>query len=195
MKRPENTVTLPAGYVETDAIDLQKDRKKVALVNGVAALVMAAMLIPVLIVIVKKAELTALFADSTKLIIELLTLIVASIAYIIGHEAVHAVFFKIFCPKAKLKCGFTLLYAFMAGDAYYNKPCYIIIGLAPIVVFGIIFTVLLFLLPDWFFVIWLLQSMNVSGAAGDIYVSVKLAKGPYDLLVYDKGVSMSVFYK
>ena len=192
MKRPENTVTLPAGYVETDAIDLQKDKKKAAAINVVAAAVMAAMTIPALII--KRSELAALF-EGNGIIIHLLILIVSALVYIVGHEAVHAVFFKIFCPKAKLKCGFTLLYAFMAGDAYYNKPCYIVIGLAPIIVFGILFTALLFLLPEYFFVIWLLQSMNVSGAAGDIYVSVKLAKGPYDLLVYDRGVSMSVFYK
>ena len=53
---------------------------------------------------------------------------------------------------------------------------------------------LAFLVPqDWFWVIWFWQIMNVSGAAGDVYVTVKLLRQPQDILVKDTGVAMTVY--
>ena len=57
-----------------------------------------------------------------------------------------------------------------------------------------IFGVLSALVPrDWFWVVWFWQIMNVSGAAGDVYVTLKLLRAPSDILVKDTGVSMTVY--
>jgi len=45
----------------------------------------------------------------------------------------------------------------------------------------------------WFWVVYILQICNISGAAGDLYISFRLRKLPDDILVQDSGVSMRVF--
>ena len=45
----------------------------------------------------------------------------------------------------------------------------------------------------FFWFIYLLQLVNVSGAAGDLYVSFRFLRMPKDILVQDTGVSMTVF--
>ena len=67
-------------------------------------------------------------------------------------------------------------------------------ALAPLVVWTLVFAVLAFLVPrDWFWVVWFWQIMNVSGAAGDVYVTLKLLRRPQDILVKDTGVAMTVY--
>ena len=41
--------------------------------------------------------------------------------------------------------------------------------------------------------VWILQIANVSGAAGDVYVTLRLLRLPRDLLVRDTGVAMTVY--
>ena len=50
------------------------------------------------------------------------------------------------------------------------------------------------LVPDeWIWIVYLIQITNISGATGDFYVTVKFLKMPEDILVKDKGVSMTVY--
>ena len=46
---------------------------------------------------------------------------------------------------------------------------------------------------SWFWVVYFLQVCNISGAAGDMFVTVKFAKMPEDILVKDSGVGMVVY--
>ena len=41
--------------------------------------------------------------------------------------------------------------------------------------------------------VWILQIANVSGAAGDVFVTLRLLRLPRDLLVRDTGVAMTVY--
>ena len=68
-------------------------------------------------------------------------------------------------------------------------------ALSPLVVWGIVFGVLNVFFHDgiWFWVIWFLQTMNVAGAAGDIFVSCKLFSYPKEILVQDTGLAMTVY--
>lgn len=47
----------------------------------------------------------------------------------------------------------------------------------------------------WFWVVYLIQMMNISGAAGDLYVSASFSKLPKDILINDTGVSMTIYSK
>ena len=62
-------------------------------------------------------------------------------------------------------------------------------------IWGAVFAVLQALLPQWSWVIWFLQIMNVGGAAGDIYVTYRVCGMPGSILVMDTGVNMTVFDK
>ena len=90
----------------------------------------------------------------------------------------------------------TGLYAFAGSDDYYDKSGYLTVALAPILTFGVLFAAILPLVPQgWFWVVYLLQVINLSGAAGDLFVTVRFARLPKDIAVRDCGVSMTVYSK
>ena len=122
-------------------------------------------------------------------------MIVSLILYIILHEAVHGIAMKI-CGTKKVKYGFTGLYAFAGSEDFYDKKSYIAIALAPVVFWGIVLGVINFLVPvEWFWVVYIIQIMNLSGAAGDLFVTVKFSSMPKDILVQDSGLEMTVYSK
>ncbi len=126
-------------------------------------------------------------------ILRFAVLMVSSILYIILHEAVHGIAMKI-CGTKKVSYGFTGLYAFAGSKDYYNKHNYIFIALAPVVLWGIVLGIINLLVShDWFWIIYILQISNISGAAGDMYVTYKFSRMPKDILITDYGLGMKVY--
>jgi len=120
-------------------------------------------------------------------------LILLIIAYMVVHELIHGVAMKM-CGTQKIKYGYTGMYAFAGSDDYYGKGAYIFIALAPVVLLGIVLAAVIPFVPDeWFWVFYFIQITNISGAAGDFFVTVKFAGFPKDILVKDYGVSMVVY--
>ena len=120
-------------------------------------------------------------------------IVVGMIVYIVLHELVHGIVMKYY-SKIKPTYGFTGMYAYAGSSAYFCKKHYIIIALAPIVLWGVGLLILNLLVPTgWFWVVYLIQMMNISGAAGDLYVSVSFSKLPEDILINDTGVSMTIY--
>ena len=184
---------LPEGYKEILHIDLQKDKKLMLIVNGIAALIMVLML-AVAAFVVPLAGLFD-FDDPSELMYKMGARCLGSIAYIILHEAVHGIFMRRYCA-ARVKFGFTGIYAFAGSEGYYCRKHYITIALAPIVVWGIVLLIVNLLVPlPWFYVVYFIQVTNISGAAGDLYVSRKMSKLPPDILVRDTGVAVTVFIR
>jgi len=113
--------------------------------------------------------------------------------YIFFHEFIHGIFIKKYSGE-KAKYGFTGLYAYAGSNAYFCKRQYLIIALAPVVLFGGVFLMLnVFLPPQWFWFVYLLQMINISSAAGDLYVTYITCRVPADVLIRDKGLEM-IFY-
>ena len=190
MKAFEN---LPENYRPIYAVDLKKDKKAYLLVNGISLLIAALFAIPAAILIpfnIFDAEM-----GLKAMLIKEGILIVLMIAYIILHEAVHGIAMKI-CGTKKVKYGFTGMYAFAGSKDYYDKKSYIFIALAPIVFWGVVLAAVNFIVPiEWFWVVYLVQLVNLSGAAGDLFVTVKFSRLPSDILVQDYGVGMTVYSK
>ena len=179
--------TLPETYREIFSIHLQKDKRLALLVNVLALLITVVLFLPMLFFV----PFSTLFEGAS--LLKFLTLLFGYVLYLILHELVHGIAMKL-CGTKKVKYGFTGMYAFAGSDDYYSKGAYIFIALAPIVVWGIVFAILNIVVPqDWFWVIYLLQISNLSGAAGDLYVTFRFSKLPRDILVRDSGVSMQVF--
>ncbi|MBE6654819.1 MAG: DUF3267 domain-containing protein [Ruminococcaceae bacterium] len=189
----ENSLSLPEGYGKILEIDLQKNKKLMLLVNGIALVLMLALaalgayIVPI-----------DTFFDNEVWYMPLIKLAVMMggyVAYIVLHELVHGIFMKHF-SGVKPKYGFTLMYAYAGSEAYFNKQSYIIIALAPVVIWGAVLGVLCAVLPQgWFWVVYFIQIGNLSGAAGDFYVTLKFLKLPKDILVNDTGVAMTVYAK
>lgn len=184
--------TLPDGYKEIYSIDLKKNKKMSLLVNLFAILIGIAMAVPMHFIV----PITTLFDMGQGLkdyTLRFVVLLVASVLYIILHEAVHGIAMKI-CGTKKVKYGFTGVYAFAGSDDYYDKTAYIFIALAPVILWGVVFAIINPFVPtSWFWVVYMLQIMNISGAAGDFFVSVRFSRLPKDILVKDYGVGMTVY--
>ena len=190
MKAFEN---LPENYRPIYSVDLKKDKKTALIVNGISLLIAALFVIPAVVVI----PFNIFDADMglKAMLVKEGILVVLMIAYIILHEAVHGIAMKI-CGTKKVKYGFTGVYAFAGSKDYYDKKSYIFIALAPIVFWGVVLAVINFIVPiEWFWVVYLVQIVNLSGAAGDLFVTVKFSKLPSDILVQDYGVGMTVYSK
>jgi hypothetical protein len=125
-----------------------------------------------------------------------LVLLVSMLCYILIHEIVHGIFIWHYSGK-KPKIGFTGLFAFAGNkDSYFDKKSYVIIGLSPIVILGLILLLLNIFLPhNWFWVIYVIQTCNISGAVGDLYITYKLSKMPEDTLANDEGIKITFYSK
>lgn len=185
---------LPDNYKEFLVIDLQKDKKLMLLVNAIAVVISAAMVVPAAFAV----PISTLFDMEQGLLpycIRFGSLIGLMAVYMVLHELVHGVAMKI-CGTKKIKYGFTGMYAFAGSQEYYDKRSYIFIALAPVVLWGVVIAVVNSLVStQWFWVIYLLQVMNISGAAGDFYVTVRFLPLSKDILVRDHGVGMTVYAK
>ena len=184
--------SLPAGYREVCRIDLQKDKKLALLVNGAALLIGAVMIVPMHFHI-SIATLFDLSEGFVPYLLRFLCMLLGLTLYIILHELVHAAAMRL-SGTQKVNFGFTGLYAFAGSADYYDRPHYILIALAPSVVWGGVLGLLCALVPPaWFWVVYIIQVTNISGAAGDLYITYRMAKLPPDLLVQDSGVRMTVY--
>lgn len=184
--------TLPDGYREIFSVDLAKDKKMMLGLNLTALVVAVLMAIPAAFAV----PISTLFDFSNGMLaycLRFLVLIAGMFSYIVLHELVHGITMKHFgCQKVDY--GFTLVYAYAGCKDYFCKRHYIIIALAPVVFWGIVLAVLCLLVPEsWFWVVYFIQICNISGAAGDAYVTWKFSRMPADILVQDTGFSMTVY--
>lgn len=180
--------TLPEGYWEIWQIDLRKNRKTMQEVSIVALLIAVAFFLLGVTI-----EPIHLVFDSLLSLLRILGMLLAFVVYALGHELVHGFFIRIFSGKGA-RYGFAGHYAYAGSEAYFTRKQYLVIAFAPVVFFGLLFLLLQIFLPNnWFWVVYLLQIFNLSGAAGDFYVSYHALKMPADLLVQDAGTSMRMY--
>lgn len=184
--------SLPEGYREYYSLNLQKDKKKAILVNGISLVIAVVMLVPMNF-IVPISSLFSMDAGIVAFAVRIISFSVLSVLYLVIHELVHGIAMKL-CGTQKVKYGFTGMYAFAGSDDYYGKKPYIFIALAPVVLLGIVLTAVNFFVPtEWVWVIYGLQIFNISGAAGDYFVTLKFSRFPKDIFIRDHGVGMVVY--
>ncbi len=183
---------LPDGYAEFFRLNLQKDKKSALIVNLLAAAIMIVMVI-IGCFITPVTSMLDFSSGISGFLIKNVAIFVGMIVYLILHELVHGICMKLFGAK-KVKYGFTGLYAYAGSDCCFSKGAYIIIALAPIVVWGIVLLILNITVDTaWFWVVYLIQVFNISGAAGDLYVTVRFMHMPKSILVKDTGIEMTVY--
>lgn len=179
---------LPENYGKLFHIDLQKDKKLALLVNGLA-LVIALLMLPVGVFL---EPIGTYFKQG---IVGMLIVLLGIVVYMLLHELVHGIFMRLF-SGVRPHYGMTALYAYAGSDVYFNRTHYIIIALAPVVLLGVVLGVLCLVTEGyWFWFFYLLEMANLSGAAGDFYVTWRFSKLSPDILVQDTGIAMTVFDK
>lgn len=177
---------LPEHYQKLFQIDLQKDKKLALLVNGLAL----AIAVPVTVLGFFVQPIGSFFDEG---ILGMLGFLLGMVVYMALHELVHGIFMRWF-SGVRPHYGVTALYAYAGSDAYFDRTHYIIIALAPVVVWGVVLGVLCLVTEGyWFWLFYLLEMLNLSGAAGDFYVTWRFSKLSPDILVQDTGVAMTVY--
>lgn len=184
---------LPEDYGEIYSLNLQKDKRTAIIVNLLALAIAAVMAVSMNFFV----PVTSVFDMSGGIVryfLRLAALIVLMVLYMVLHELVHGIAMKL-CGTKRVKYGFTGLYAFAGSEDYYDKKSYIFIVLAPIVLWGTVLAAVNFFVPtEWFWIVYMIQLINISGAAGDLFAAVKFSRMPKNILIQDSGVSMRVFY-
>lgn len=182
---------LPQGYVPFASIDLLRNKKQFWIVNGLSIALCVLMLIPPFL-----RGYSLFFGGDGSLSASFLRLgaaLVGLLAYIALHELTHGAVMK--ACGASVRYGYKVAYAYAGSDAYFTRSAYIVIALAPVVLWGIVFAVLTACLPrEWFWVVWLWQLVNISGAAGDFYCTCRILRAPRDTLVQDTGTAMTFYH-
>jgi len=186
--------TLPQGYAESEKIDLVKNKKQMLLVNGLAVvLTIALIVLGIFIQPDGAAEIFDLKNHSLATALKYMIIGVSTLAYIVGHEAVHGLFMWYFSRK-KPNFGLSFTYAYAGSEVYFAKNAYLAIALAPVTLWGLLLGVVNLLIPaGWFWVVWFIQLINISGAAGDLFVFVHMLRKPQTVLVQDTGTAMTVY--
>jgi len=98
------------------------------------------------------------------------------VLYMVLHELVHGVFYKIF-TKRKLKFGFNFFVAYCGvPDIYVSKAPMLITVLAPFFVFTLIGLPILFIVKDvkLFIALSALVGAHIGGCVGDLFVAFTL---------------------
>lgn len=182
---------LPAGYSLAEVIDLQSNRRQFWAVNGLA-LALAAVLAVAGVLLVPFSSLAG--TPLWELFAALGTMLAGIVLYVILHELTHGVFLYAF-TRVRPKFGFVGWAAYCGNTAYCDKPRYLIVAVAPLILWGVVFAALNVVLCTgvWFWAIWALQIVNVSGAAGDLFVFFRLITRPKHILVNDTGLKMCVY--
>lgn len=187
-------MTLPDGYREIYAIDLQKDKKMSLLINLLAILIAVVLVVPMAF-LVPVSTVYSMENGMVDYFIRWGSFAVLLVVYMVLHELVHGIAMKM-CGTKKVKYGFTGMYAFAGSDDYYAKKTYIFIALAPVVLWGIVIAIINPFVPvEWFWIVYFIQVCNLSGAAGDLFVTVRFSRMPKDILIKDHGVGMKVYSK
>ena len=184
---------LPEGHEPFCEIDLQKDRKTALAVNLAAAAVAAVMaagmhfLVPV-------GELFDMEDGLGPYALRFGLLLVLMIAYLVLHELTHALAMKLLGVR-RVKFGFTGLYAYAGCEEdYLDRGAFLVSALAPLAVWTPVLAAACLLAPrPWFWLFWILEIANVSGAAGDVFLSGKVLRFPADMLSRDTGVSVTFY--
>lgn len=184
-----STRTLPDGYRQTSEINLARDMGLMILVNLVGTVIFVLSLI-LLGSFLDRARPD--FATSevafTLNIFGLFGLFVSLILTVLLHELIHGVFFWAFTGSRPV-FALRLLYAYAAApDWFIPARHYWIIGLAPLVLIGMLGLLIIALAPiGWIPLFGFLVALNTAGATGDLFIIARLLRLSPDSLINDAG--------
>lgn len=158
---------LPEGYEEVYHIDAA-NKKTGLILNGVA--------FAIVLIFIAVAFLTVRSLDfsSLEIIFGLSALIVSTFLYIVLHELVHGIAYKML-TKEKLTFGITWSAAFCSvPNIFVYRKTAIIALLAPVCVFTVVFvtlSIVFYNISGVFYLLFMfLQGFNLGGASGDLYM-------------------------
>ena len=186
---------LPGSYELYERIDLTAEAAKPMAIFGIF---LTAAMIFWGIFSAKHPFSEAFQMEVPRVLFAVIGMIVGMVVYIFIHEGVHGFFIKMFSGKPpfygkELKKG--MFYA--GSNCFFGKLAYIVIALAPLIVWGIVIARMLSELsarsPQFWWYLYAIQIFNFTGSAGDVYITWRILRMPKEVLVQDDGISMKFF--
>lgn len=113
--------------------------------------------------------------------------------YCLLHELIHWLLMRGY-SSTPARYGFSGLYPAVWSDACFDRRSFTVLTLAPVVVLGLVLLLLQLFLPGRsFWYVYLIQVMNLSGLAGDIYVLRAVKAMPEDVLLCCQGSEVRAY--
>ena len=177
--------TLPANYTQSLVIDLMKSR-----VMAVLSLLTLGFMLLLGILLCPKGTFTII---GFRMLLYPILLLAVAIAYMVLHELIHGAAMYAF-SGCRVHYGFNGVAAYAGSAAYFTRRQYVLIALLPVALLGaLLLAVNILLYPKLFWFVYIIQMLNVSGAAGDLYVTARIGQMPNDTLVRDNGTVMTFY--
>lgn len=186
--------SLPEGYLPILKVDFKRDKKLLWKIEN-KVFWGSIMLAVIMHFVVPITTFVTLDYGFLNFLGRLAAALAACFAYMLLHELAHGVAMRCMGGK-KVSYGFSIPYAYAGSGDFFGRKSYTVVALAPVLLFAVLLTVIMLLVPrQWFWAVWLVQIFNLTGSVGDYYVTWRFAKLPADILVQDSGVSMTVYSK
>ena len=117
------------------------------------------------------------------------------IVYMFLHELTHGLFIRLISHQ-KPKYNLKFPYLTTGTSVYLSKKSFMIICLAPVVIWGLVLIGVILLVPEaWFLIIYIVLIVNFGGSAGDYFQTYHFFKLPKDALLKDDGDTTVVYSK
>lgn len=182
-----NYTELPEGFRLFKSVDFT-EKKLAGAINLVAVAIMVVMFF-----IGKSIHWHGITEELLPFLLRCLLAFFLIVLYIFCHEGIHGLFIRLLSGTSPYY-GFTGMFAYAGCNSFLDKRSYIIIALAPVILLGIALGIVTHLVPHSFFwVIFVVQIQNISGAAGDYYIVWLMLTLPDDVLVKDSGAVMNIY--
>lgn len=170
-------------------IDPEED-KKLRLYLSLGAVGLAAVLVGIGCIFVPIAKLYDVGGVGRFILRAALIIVMAAVYYCV-HELLHACVLKRLTGDTA-KIVLEKHHARCVSDTVFTLKGYIIYCFAPVVIIGTVLLILNIVLPDRFFwQVYIIQIINIAGAAGEFYAAYRLIKERKELAVLDDGEKLT----
>lgn len=170
-------------------IDPEGD-KKLGLYLSLGAVGLAAVLVGIGCIFVPIAKLYDVGGVGS-FVLRAALIIVMAVVYYCVHELMHSLVLKRLTGDTA-KIIFEKHHARCVSDTVFTLKGYIIYCFAPVVIIGTVLLILNIVLPDRFFwQVYIIQIINIAGAAGEFYAAYRLIKERKELAVLDDGEKLT----
>ena len=195
-----NYSELPKGYKRILKIDLKKDKLGTVFVSSLSCFIMLLMLLFGTFICDIEYMRQYIFVDTLsefyRTVHLLFMALVGLFVYVISKELMRTVLVKLLCKDSKVKLKSASMYLYIATSGYFSKKSYFALSFLPFVVFGILLTVLCFIVPEEYIIsVYLILVLNASSISGDIYISYFVLRFDENLLIKDTGKTVCFYSK
>lgn len=127
---------------------------------------------------------------------KLWSIFILLIVFMVVHELIHGLFFKLFHPRDHVKYGYTkgMLYATNPGKLY-KRWQFMIIGIMPLILITLALWGLFWIGVIHASVFILVAAFHAAGCVGDLYFEIVLMFSPIGAMVEDTATGMTIYVK